>query len=518
MYFIILLFIAFTFHRIGDYGVETDFYWLYVPQAKEVLKGILPIDAYKGPIYQSIVALFSLIFAGDFFRAGIFINILSASLILLSIFKIIDLISNRDLALITVIFTATNRYFIKYSYSCSTDMVFMVLFFLSVFYLLKSNFWESTHSGKDIKSIWLAGLFCSLAYLTRYTSLSLIISVFLYLMFQIIKIFQAKNNIIKKELIDRVKKTSLFFIPNFVLISIWGIICLAYKGSFFYNDNFLNTAYTVYKSPNMSNNEWTYKYQIQFHSMYDVIFKDFGLFVKRIFIENFTSYFVKDMSVLLPWYIGIFTCFGLIFFFIKHKNLNFSLKFFIFLSLIFYFFPVMTFYSERFSLPLLPLYLYLMIYFVSLSFIRDKFKKRKIIIVGFIIVIIIASVSVYRSFTYIKKDIRSGPKEILLVSEWVKNNYHDSMNGKTVLAYKPHIAYYTNSNFVPFAIVTDYKDLLVQIKEKNVDYLYISTNDLSEEAIESNFLLDTENPPAYLEPIYVSADYHYICVLYKVKK
>lgn len=40
IYLIILSYSSFTFHKIGDYGVETDFYQSYVPAAQEFLNKI----------------------------------------------------------------------------------------------------------------------------------------------------------------------------------------------------------------------------------------------------------------------------------------------------------------------------------------------------------------------------------------------------------------------------------------------------------------------------------------------
>jgi hypothetical protein len=510
IYFAIISFVSFSYHKVGDYGVETDFYWGYIPQAKAILKGILIIDEYKGPLYQIVLALFSLVFGGDFFRAGIFINILSATAVLFFIFKIFKIISNKEIAFITVIFTATNQYFIKYSYSCGTDMLFMVLYFLSIFCLLKSDFNEA-------KWMLVSGLFCALAYITRYTALSLIISVFLYFIILIIRRFRTKNLKTREKLSGKIKNIYLFFIPNLVFVIAWGIICLIYKGSFFYNNNFLNTSYTVYKTGDISNADWVANYQSQFHSMKDVVFRDFGLFVKRIFIENFSSYFVNDMKILLSWYVGIFASAGLIFFLFKFKKINFLVKFYFFLSIIFYFFTILIFYSERFTLLLLPLYFYFISNLLFITFLqKNRLKKRGIALISLSIVTALFIINFYNSFFYVKEDIASGNVDILLVSEWVKNHYNDGLNGKTVAARKPHIAYYTNSIFMPLTGIATVNELVSKLKQSNVDYLFSTAGELSPRGIMTKSLLDPDNPPDGLEPIFSSENHS--CVLFKVKK
>ena len=37
VYFIVMAIVSFSFHKVGDYGVETDFFWGYVPAAKDFL-------------------------------------------------------------------------------------------------------------------------------------------------------------------------------------------------------------------------------------------------------------------------------------------------------------------------------------------------------------------------------------------------------------------------------------------------------------------------------------------------
>ena len=61
----------FTEHRIGNYFVETDFYWKYGPAARDLLHGRVAIENYdsKGWGYPVAVALLSL-FGLDPFRAA----------------------------------------------------------------------------------------------------------------------------------------------------------------------------------------------------------------------------------------------------------------------------------------------------------------------------------------------------------------------------------------------------------------------------------------------------------------
>ncbi|MBK9403522.1 MAG: glycosyltransferase family 39 protein [Ignavibacteria bacterium] len=157
-----------TNRLIGDYGVETDFYVAYVTQAKEFLKGNLIIDQFRGPVYQIFLAATGFFFKYDFYLAGKFLNVLCASLSLFFISKLVNSIFNREGALITVLFVSVNQVFWRYTYEPGTDMLFLVFYTSSVFFLLKED-------NLNYKNLLFAGIFTGLAYLTRYTGISLIL-------------------------------------------------------------------------------------------------------------------------------------------------------------------------------------------------------------------------------------------------------------------------------------------------------------------------------------------------------
>lgn len=42
---------------MGDYGIETDFFWGYLLSAKKILSDEIPLDAFRGLLYPMILAL-----------------------------------------------------------------------------------------------------------------------------------------------------------------------------------------------------------------------------------------------------------------------------------------------------------------------------------------------------------------------------------------------------------------------------------------------------------------------------
>ena len=51
IYCTLLSWSAWVYHVVGDYNVETDFYWSYIPEAKSLLRGIVSIEDFRGPVY-----------------------------------------------------------------------------------------------------------------------------------------------------------------------------------------------------------------------------------------------------------------------------------------------------------------------------------------------------------------------------------------------------------------------------------------------------------------------------------
>lgn len=81
IYFFIMLYISFSYHTVGDYGLETDFYMRYVPNAKAFLNGSLVIDGFQGPLYPILLGVFKSL-VGDYMKAAQIINCLGISFFL----------------------------------------------------------------------------------------------------------------------------------------------------------------------------------------------------------------------------------------------------------------------------------------------------------------------------------------------------------------------------------------------------------------------------------------------------
>ncbi len=97
---------------------------------------------------------------------------------------------------------------------------------------------------------------------------------------------------------------------------------------------------------------------------------------------------------------------------------------------------------------------------------------RKTWQVWMIPVLLLAVIQLYFSIKYVSSDINKGESFILDI----KNNCSKTFDHKTILARKPHIAYYLNCNFRPLQYFTNEDEFFDQIKD--VDYVYIGMFEL----------------------------------------
>lgn len=475
-YFLFMLIISLVYHQIGDYGVETDFYEGMVYEAKELLKGNLIVEGYKGPLYPIVLAIFGFIF-GDYFRLGIIIAVTSASIFLYFSFRTLLKIFGFEVAFGSILLILSNSIFIQYSYSAGTDLFFCALAIISIHFLVKGDYLKNSY-------IFLAGLFASLAFLTRTNGLFLPTAAIVG--FLILK-FSSKK-------FSELFKHTLIYLAGFLLLNIpWSIYKYIKTGDFFYDRNFTNTAWELYGKGKMSWDYWQNVESLKFNSFKDVIFRDPIYFAQEILIKNFYEHFISDLDKLLSVPFAIFLVIGIIFLFkrkyLKNEAFFFANIFFAFLILL----P--AFYSERFSLFLLIGYSTIVLLFLKHKFIENiNFGSIK---AGQIIFAIIFLWSVYDAYTYNSKQIDIGPKEILMISQQVPDSVKVEEN--IVVARKPQIGYYLNMTYRKFIYVTTYDSLINWMKNINAKYFFVS-------AFEVNTLLSYTNNRSEQEKFYYLID------------
>ncbi|MCU0414538.1 MAG: glycosyltransferase family 39 protein, partial [Ignavibacteriaceae bacterium] len=413
VYLVIVGLISFIFHTVGDYGIETDFFWGYVPSAQKFLAGEIPMDAFRGPLYPIVLAIFGFIL-GDFFHAGILIAVLSASVIVYITFELLKKIFSPLISFFVTILLTLNPVFIQFSYSSGTDMFFNALAALTLFFFFKSN-------ELGYKNLVIAAFLGGLSYLTRYNGIFLasFVIVILFVNFWNLNWF------------NRIKSSIIFAAVFLLTFSPWGIYCLSEKGSFFYNENYKNIAYEVYGKEKMSWDDFWFSESSKITSLTEVIFKDTGLFISTV-AGNTLDHFSNDMERLLGWHLGVFVILGLalLIFSKPFKKWKTQEMGYYLVNLSFFALLLVVFYSERFSLFLIPFYLVLAVqplFIEKLKLAKFLPKTLKYLLLTGLIVF-----TFFKSYNFNSENINSGPTELLTLRGWYEENVTPEMKGKTV--------------------------------------------------------------------------------------
>jgi hypothetical protein len=493
LFFVTMFLISMKYHVVGDYGVETDFYWSYVPQAQHILGGKMPIEDFHGPGYPLVLACIAL-FTSDLFHAGVVLSSLAAAASLFLIYEILKKLFRADLALVGTLIVAVNTTFVQYSYTAGTDMVFMALVTASTFFFLR-------HEEMRWLNIVLSAVLAGLAYLTRYNGLFAAVAVPLAIL---------AANPFQQPWKARAKTAGVYLGALLLTIAPWGIYCLIEKGSFFYNKNYLNIAYEMFAKGKITWDQyWSVDAQ-KFTSLTQVIFADPGLFISTV-VRNMFDHAGSDLGALLGWQIGIFSLFGILDF-VKEKPNARILSYFI-LALVFFAVLLLVFYGERFSMYLLPAYVILALKTLTWQgFARYRFWNR--VQSGALIAGVLLVWTAMSSYNFNAANIDSGPREVVSIAQWFKSNCDDTGKGQTIIARKPHIAYYLDMKMELFPYVETYPQLLDQVRKVHASYLYFS---LMEAGMRPQFryLLDPAKAPRELRPLTYSA--YPPAVLYKIE-
>lgn len=488
-YLVTMLICSLLFHKIGGYGVETDFYQTYVPEAKSFLTGGFLIDAFRGPIYPILLSLFQKVFL-DYYIAGLFINVLSASLALWFIFELFTSIFDRNIAFLSTIFVIFNPIFVQFTYSVGTDMLFFLCSYITLYLFLRR--------GNDIKTIVLLALFTALAYLIRYNG------IFLLSIVPIVLLLNVWGSNFKKNLLN----LSLYVLLFMLFISPWCIYTYINKGEFFYNHNYWNVAYEYIDRGKIGWDTW-YSNLSQYHSIYSIISYNPIHFLIH-FISNVFSNYLKFINLVMGLLVGIFSTAGIIFFVFSHKK-NIKQTAYLIISLIFLAIVNLVFYRDRFYLFLIPAFTAFCVKFLlEINYIKPfNFSSRYI----YAMIAIMFYVSLCWTISYSMRKINSGPNEILGIRNWFKNNYTSTVANPNIAAGMPHIAYYLGMNFNNIPISKTYNELYAKLKKENINYLYLSKKELYRRT-NLFYLIDTSKTFQGLKAIYCDRKPTY--VLYKV--
>ncbi|MCE5248604.1 glycosyltransferase family 39 protein [bacterium] len=436
-YTVVMLVLSLTYHRIGGYEVETDFYADFAFNTKKLLAGDISLDnfGFKGPLYYILLALFRLMF-GEYFRAGLILNVLAAGGSIWVMLLVMRRLFGTREAVLTTIFTISTFAFLLYTFSVGTDMVSVLFSFLAVYFLLARE--------RSTASLVLAGLFACLAYLTRNNT------VFLYpagLLSIILMDFRGKG-------IKTTGKNAGLFMGSSILFGLpWYIPNWILKGTPIDRSGLyvLKLQYTHIPKEQLET----------VNSFTGLIRLDPLFFFKNTGINAYT-YFIQDIRELIGLPFGILIIAGaavLVVLLIK-KRLCFTGAQWAFFSFPLFHFAALALihYNIRFAFFRIPFYAILL--FVPLMYLikradkrQGRFRKSSVL---FAVALVLVILKFYQGYLDIKThySVVHDPVEIFGAARIVKAYNFDSSCG--IIARRPHLCYYSGLRFIMFPTNLEY--------------------------------------------------------------
>ena len=293
VYTLAVAWFSWKYYPIGQTrSVENDFFAWYTANAEAIARGdIFGIREYRfnPPGYSALLALAGLA-VNDFFTAGKVISIVASVLALVCVYFLIKKTFDSFTAVLVTAATAANPYFFLSGYYVGTDMLFMALVCLAVLVLVSTD-WRCGE-----KSL-LAGFVAGLACLTRYNGIFLIPAG--------LGVFFLETSAGKR------RRLCLTYLLSFAAVMLpWHLFLWVRRGSFFYNENYLNIAYDILHKT--ANKDSTFPLlSAKYQNLGEVILSEPGRFLRNL-VFNMGNLAVDIFRFLVPEFLGPFALLGIV--------------------------------------------------------------------------------------------------------------------------------------------------------------------------------------------------------------
>jgi hypothetical protein len=462
-----LLYMIFGPHRIGDYMAETDFYGAYAEGARLVQQGRLMPSRYGviGPGYEVLLGLTGFVIPNLFLAAG-FLS-LAATLATLGLwFAIIRRLLDARVALAAAALFAVNTFVFRYGYSATTDAVAVALQAGALYLLLVRG---------SPRAVLAAGLIAALAFLTRYNAIYLLPAGLLAIVARPAAagaptaVAPGATGPSAAAALPagrgRVALAVRFLAGFFAPVVPWVIYSLTHGSSFSFQLHH-NIAYEVFaRAKGIPWDNYQKFLQPQFHSLWDVIARDPGAVASRMFL-NVAEHLRDDgLKLMGTWTAAAAAC-GLLVFATDRRARALwpvlAAGALLFLTL------VPAFYSERYSLALMPVYAALGgLAFGSPRFalaVRGVWLKAALIALPLVF-------AVQANLRHQQYAITQLPVEVLEIAETLRELKRP---GDRVIARKPHVAFHAGVDPAPFPFADSLPGLADDARKLGARWLFFS--------------------------------------------
>ena len=492
--------LAFVFgpHTIGDYFTESDFYGAYADGARLVEHGHLVPARYGviGPGYEVALGLAGFL-VRDLFLAAQLLSVLASVTTVILWFHLLRRRLDARVGLLAALFMAINGWFFRFGYAATTDALAVALQGAALYLLLArtgppgpeparaargrgapdqlATASVEAPAGRSLArgSLMLAaGAVSALAFLTRYNALYLLPAGLVAI---------AGGAVATRH---RTHASLLFAIGFFVPVVPWVIYSLAHGGGFSFQLHH-NIAYEVFaRSKGIAWDDYQKLLQPQFPTLWSVIARDpAAVFGHMLF--NVVAHLRQDVVQLLGWPTAVAAAAGIALG-LSDASLRRLWPVFVaggllFLTLV----PV--FYSERYSLALLPLYATLAGVAFGSPLLAVAVGRERRVWLKPLLAIVPLAFALHASWKQQARALDQLPVEVRPCAATLERL---AARGDRVIARKGHIGYHAGVEVVGFPFANDLRALADYARSAKARWLFVSWPE-AETRPQFYFLLDT---------------------------
>lgn len=407
------------FHKIGNFGVETDFYGAYAKQAENILEGRPYTYQHNPPGYMLLLAAVSL-FTSDYFVAAKIITAFATALFGWIIYLLFKSLFDHRIALVSTILSILA--IIPYSFNAATDIFGALLIILPIWIFLR----QSVHT---FKMCFLAGVLAGVAYLVRYNAIFVIIGIVFSILF---------INLYQETIRRRLVRVGLFVCGALLISSPWLIINWIANGS-----PFASTAYAQIAGHffHPAGGLFPMQKAFKFNSILDVVLYDPSMFLWKYLKDVLFWNLVNLTKKGLVFPANLFAGAGILFLI---RNLNRRRIAFLVVCFIGYLMLGLVGFGFRYYFFLIPLLYLLPPYFLFQRHVFNMlgyihFSK---IPISWLIVIIISVFLSMSSYGKIRSNFASEPRHVFDIADLLRSR-SSPRDGDIIIELKQHYSYYS---------------------------------------------------------------------------
>jgi 4-amino-4-deoxy-L-arabinose transferase-like glycosyltransferase len=450
------------FHKVGDFGVETDFYGAYAVQAGNILEGRPYTYQYLPPGYSLLLACVSLV-TGDFFVAAKIISAFATGIFGWITYVLLRALFHSRIALASTILLLLAL--IPYSFLVATDIVGAVAIILPLCILLR-------RPVLTLNACFLSGILSGVAYLVRTNGLFVILGIVFSLLF---------INLNQETLGKCLVKVGFFICGVLLITSPWFIYNWQTNGSPLASKVYLQIAAHIYQPGGTNSGTTHIQIASKFHSLGEVV-----LYNPQKFLLTYLTGILKDnilplltQSLSFPAY--LFCGSGLLLLLVefsrKREDLSRRRLTFFLVCFFGYLLLGLTGFVLRYYFFLFPFLFLLVTYFLFQRYIFTALGDVPFfrIAVSWILVLILAVSQSIIAYRKTSSSIASDPIYLLEIADFLRNR---SSPHDIIIARKPHLAYLSGlRREFPLAETAD--DFLLKAREIGARYIVYSDFDAS---------------------------------------